>query len=78
MRTILRLMYPPAFVGIALVFLTSSVSCLNSPFLGGPRGEARLALVLFWSRTLACGLALWVLLSQRKRLWRHEPGKLEL
>ena len=70
-------MWPMAFMGIALVFLTSCVSCLNSPFLIEPH-EADLALVWFWSRTLACGLVLWFLLSQRKRLWRHEIGKPEL
>jgi hypothetical protein len=71
MRTFLRLIYPPAFVGIALVFLTSCVTCLNSPALDGPREEAEFALTLFWSRALGCGFAMWLLLKLRKHLWRR-------
>ncbi len=78
MRRILQLMYPPAFAGIAVVFLLSCNSCLYTPFLGGTNEEAESGLILFWSRTLACGLALWLLLSQRKRLWRHQIGKPQL
>jgi hypothetical protein len=58
--TILQLIFGVAVVGIALVFLKSLVTFLNSPFLDGSVEEANWAPVLFASRTATCGVALWV------------------
>jgi hypothetical protein len=66
MRKFVHFVFPGALVGIGLAVFLSCVSCLNSPALDGPRDEAVWALALFWSRIIACGFALCVLIAMRR------------
>jgi hypothetical protein len=65
--TILQMMFWVALVGVAMFFLKSLITFLNSPFLAGPVEEANWAPILFAFRTTTCGVALWVLFKVRKR-----------
>jgi hypothetical protein len=75
---ILDLMFGAAVSLIALALVFSTVSCLNAPFLDGPRDKAEGALISFWSRTVACGFVLWILVILRNRLRRRKSAEPEL
>jgi hypothetical protein len=68
-------MFAVAVAGIALAFLKSLVTFLDSPFLGpDPEGIAGWAPILFALRASFCGSALWALLWLRKCLRGRETG----
>ena len=70
-----ELMFGVAIAGIAVFFLSSLITFLNSPFLAGPVEEAERAPILFGYRALTCGLVFWGLLALRGWLRRRQSGK---
>lgn len=67
-----RLMFAVAVAGIAMAFLNSLVTFLDSPFLGpDPDGIAEWAPLLFLLRASSCGAALWAFVWLRRRMRRR-------